>query len=423
MSTTKPYAYNFGDIIKTSKTEWEILGRKLIPEDSFTKKRYLCRCLTCDSRLWKTEVDLKLGEKGRYGNGSCGVCSNRIVVTGKNDVATTHPHLVKYFKDPEDALYINAGSRDKRWFVCPICGYEVFKPVEYVVTHNDICCNVCDDHISYPNKFAYSVLSQLNVDSLEREYSIWENESRCSYDIYFLYNKKKYLLEMDGGFHFQKRFGRQIEDNEKRDKFKDDVAEKNGFILIRINCEKSELNYIKKNMEQSILSEIFDLSIVNWGKVENDCKKNILNEIAIYYSHNPNASLENISEKFHLCGQTVRTYLKRANNIGLIKYQGLLEIMDNRMNKAIQIKKEHPEYSNKQIADIIGSVTPSTIRNYLIKAQKANIISNISAKDYIREQTMDYIKNHLDLSNLEIANNTHHSHEYIEKLRKEVVAC
>ena len=54
----------------------------------------------------------------------CGVCANRIIKAGINDVATTRADLVEYFKNKEEATKYAAGSDKVVNVICPICGYE-----------------------------------------------------------------------------------------------------------------------------------------------------------------------------------------------------------------------------------------------------------------------------------------------------------
>jgi very-short-patch-repair endonuclease len=54
----------------------------------------------------------------------CPVCSNRIVMPNVNDVATTRPDLVQYFKHREDAYKYVSGSEKYIDVICPECGYE-----------------------------------------------------------------------------------------------------------------------------------------------------------------------------------------------------------------------------------------------------------------------------------------------------------
>lgn len=54
----------------------------------------------------------------------CPVCSNRKVVLGVNDIATTRPDLIKYFKNKEEAYRYVSGSDKIIDIICPKCGYE-----------------------------------------------------------------------------------------------------------------------------------------------------------------------------------------------------------------------------------------------------------------------------------------------------------
>lgn len=54
----------------------------------------------------------------------CAVCTNHKVMAGVNDVATTRPDLVKYFKNANEATKYASGSDKSIDCVCPNCGYE-----------------------------------------------------------------------------------------------------------------------------------------------------------------------------------------------------------------------------------------------------------------------------------------------------------
>ena len=81
------------------------------------KTRILVRC-KIDGYEWNADPrKLLRGTK-------CAVCSNRVVLSGVNDIATTHSDFVKYFKNPVDATKYVAGSEKSINAVCPMCGYE-----------------------------------------------------------------------------------------------------------------------------------------------------------------------------------------------------------------------------------------------------------------------------------------------------------
>lgn len=72
----------------------------------------------------------------------CAVCANRVVMSGVNDVATTHPEYLKYFKNHEDATTHTAGSEATCWFVCPVCGYEKQMQINDLIRFG-LACNKC----------------------------------------------------------------------------------------------------------------------------------------------------------------------------------------------------------------------------------------------------------------------------------------
>jgi hypothetical protein len=57
-----------------------------------------------------------LSSRAYAGNG-CPVCSNRIVISGINDLATTHPEIAKQ-ADGWDPTSVSYGNESKRWWLC-----------------------------------------------------------------------------------------------------------------------------------------------------------------------------------------------------------------------------------------------------------------------------------------------------------------
>lgn len=81
------------------------------------KTKVLVRC-KIDGYVWLADPR-KLRRGAR-----CAVCTNRVIMIGVNDVATTNPESLKYFKNPEDAKKYVAGSEEYIDGICPECGYE-----------------------------------------------------------------------------------------------------------------------------------------------------------------------------------------------------------------------------------------------------------------------------------------------------------
>ena len=83
---------------------------------------------------------------------NCPVCSNRKVLPGYNDLATTHPALLKewmYDKNefhPED---VPAGTPRKAWWKCNTCGYEWETSILNRTRVNSGCPS-CGGHVAHP---------------------------------------------------------------------------------------------------------------------------------------------------------------------------------------------------------------------------------------------------------------------------------
>lgn len=79
------------------------------------------KCKTC-SYEWKTPLYSRTSRKC-----GCPVCTNRKIVIGLNDLATTHPHLTKeWFVEKNGSLLptdLVAGSNKKVWWKCSECNY------------------------------------------------------------------------------------------------------------------------------------------------------------------------------------------------------------------------------------------------------------------------------------------------------------
>ena len=75
------------------------------------------RCLI-DGYTWNADP------RKLYRGVKCAVCSNRKVIEGINDVKSTRPDLLMYFKNQNDASQVVAGSDKIIDVICPTCGYE-----------------------------------------------------------------------------------------------------------------------------------------------------------------------------------------------------------------------------------------------------------------------------------------------------------
>ena len=159
----------------------------------------------------------------------------------------------------------NSKIKDKKYVCrCLGCG-ERNKILENTLKSGIGSCKDCSEVRSYGEKFFYWFLKQCEID-FETEYSpSWIGRQR--FDFYFRKNEIDYIVEIDGLQHYKRSHKRLTAEEIKRiDEEKQRTAEEKGFVVIRINCEKSKGKYIAENIKNSELKEIFDLKSVDWNK-------------------------------------------------------------------------------------------------------------------------------------------------------------
>ena len=133
--------------------------------------------------------------------------------------------MVKYFVDINDAYKYSKGSSKRVKLECPLCHKNKSMEICNLITRG-FKCNYCSDTISFPNKFARAVLSQLPITNFKTEYSPkWISPKK--YDNYFEYNNQKYILEMDGEFHYIEtsyKNSRSLSEIKSADVYKDEQS-------------------------------------------------------------------------------------------------------------------------------------------------------------------------------------------------------
>ena len=261
-----------------------------------------------------------------HNNISCPYCSGKRILIGFNDLWTTRPDIAALLLDPNDGYKYTKGSNKYVNFLCSYCKTIYNKKINDVVQYGFSCAK-CSDGISYPNKFARAFLDQLNIKDYIPEYSPdWVRP--YSYDNYFVYNNIDYILEMDGNLgHGNKKF-RSVEkdiDGKKRDLIKDQLASEKGIVVIRIDAKKSDCEYIKNNILNSYLNNIFDLSKIDWKQCDSKSQKNLMKDACDLY--NCGLLIKDIAKKFKMDVSTIRRYLKKGTEFGWCNYDAKQGIM------------------------------------------------------------------------------------------------
>lgn len=272
----------------------------------------------------------------------CPYCSSRRILKGFNDLWTVNPKVAELLTNKEDGYKYGKGSSAKLSFTCPYCGRQSIKNVADVCRQG-FCCQYCSDGVSYPNKFGRAFLNQLPIQEHKCE---WQPDwaKPYFYDNYFEYNDNKYILEMDGAFHFLERSGANSSLEQRRaiDNIKVQLAVDHDIDIIHIDCLISDAKYITSNILQSPLSNIFDLSSINWQKCDEQGQSNLVKNACDMYQSGIK-SLRNIGLALGLHEDTIRTYLKRGTKLEWCNYdpvQARQQMYENKSKHVVVLDNE-----------------------------------------------------------------------------------
>lgn len=326
---TKEFKVKIGDIFKDENRDMVITDREYRIKNKNNghiqnEKWYKYTCNKCGyTEGWIVEGNL-IGQE--YG---CGVCcpTPRVVALGFNTVWDKARWMVDLGVSEEDAKTHTPSSGDKIIVTCPDCGRVKESIVANIFKRHSIKCS-CSDKLSYPSKVMISILEQLKIDFVTEFSPKWcryngykdsNNIKTGRYDfllddIYI--NNKQVILEVDGRFHSSDNnmSGQTKEESKYVDDIKDKLAKGNGYEVIRIDCDKSELEFIKNNILNSELGVLFDLSEIDWIEVEKFALSNRVKEACGLWNSGIK-STKDISKIMKLSDNTIRTYLKKGNNM------------------------------------------------------------------------------------------------------------
>jgi hypothetical protein len=249
----------------------------------------------------------------------CPFCTGQRAIVGETDLWTVRPDIAKLLKNPNEGYQYCRSSHHKTVFVCPDCMNENTKRID------DVCrcgfsCSFCSDGVSFPNKFGRAFLQQLPIENHICEYQPnWAIPYR--YDNYFMYNGNEYILEMDGAFHYKEVdcHDRTLEQLQEIDRMKTHMAIIHGIHVVRIECIKTNCDYIKKNILLSELSDIFDLSDIDWRLCDAKAQNNLIKEACEVYMSGIH-DLYGIAKMLHIHRETAYRYLKKGTQFGWCNY-------------------------------------------------------------------------------------------------------
>lgn len=321
---TKKYKYKIGEIIEVVKHgKLEILDQIRIPKGNHNTKGYIYKCLVCGN------ID-EIKEYRLTGNHGCKVCSGYKVLKGYNDLWTIHPKIAKLLKYPEHGYELSYGCDKFEIFVCPECGYEKSLRV-FSVVRQGFPCPRCGDGVSYPNKFVRSFLSQLNEKYIPEYSPDW---AFIEHDNPKLNGKKKYdnylpdrneIWEVHGLQHFKDKFrtygknAKTLKEQQKNDKLKKELVDKNGLKYVVIDASCSVPEYIKNSLLNLPEIKRYDLSKIDWNKCHEFACSSLV-KIACNYWNSGIKNTKEIGKLMTLDFTTIITYLKQGKKLGWCDY-------------------------------------------------------------------------------------------------------
>ena len=294
-----------------------------------SKKKVLWLCRVC-----KWEYDMRIGDR-IYKKCNCPYCSGSRVNIN-NCILTTHPLVASLLENSEDSYTLSAFSNKRVNFRCPNCDFIIKNKVVSSVTRQGLSCPVCSDGVPFSEKIVANLLSFLDIDFSNQKVFTWLKDKR--YDFYI--PTMNIVIETNGRQHyeskcFEKLSNESLEEIQANDQYKYETAIVNGINpenYIVIDCRYSDFEYIKNNILNSRLAEIFDLSKVNWEIINLNSSKSLV----IIVSELWNSGIKNtkdIMKHVNLGRTSVVNYLKTANALGLCDYNSY----ETRSKKVIQM--------------------------------------------------------------------------------------
>ena len=326
---TSDFKLNIGQNIKDSKRDLTILSRyKEKDNTGRTWKCYKYKCNKCGYDKNVAKENHLLGGRG------CPLCCHnpQKVIEGINDIATTAPWMVKYFKNIDNSRKYTKMSNKKIICKCPNCGFEKEISIDNLNKYG-FNCSICGNKTSYSERLTGLVLNELNLNFVTQLSNCtfkWIGKYR--YDFYFKYNNEEYIIETHGIQHYKTGFvgvkGRTLEEEQENDKNKYELAIHNGIKpknYIVIDCRYSEFEFIKNNIINSRLNEIFDLSEINWKDIEINLQNSLIKEVCEYWNIHKEINKENLTttylgKLFNSNRGNIRKYLKIGNKLGWCNY-------------------------------------------------------------------------------------------------------
>jgi len=257
-----------------------------------------------------------------------------------NIISITHPHLIKYLVNKEDANKYSFGSNEKIPMNCVNCGYEKKLSFNKLVSRG-FPCPRCSDGISYPEKFLFSFLEQLNLYfNFQLTKTTFKWCGKYKYDFYIeIING---IVEAGGLQHYDdtkgRNWGASLEEIQENDFDKEWIARINKIKnYIILDCRYSDMKWIKQSIMKSRLLILgFKEEDIDWLKChEAGC--NSLVKISCDLWNNGMKNTSQIADIIKVHRATIVNYLKQGVKLEWCDYDPKIAMTGNYSRSVICI--------------------------------------------------------------------------------------
>ena len=253
---------------------------------------------------------------------NCPVCANKTIGNApdyKNSIwASVHRSYFEQFLSEEQMQSHTPYSCKKVYAICPDCGCRKHIVVEQLLTQGLGC--ICGDGQSYPNKFVYNILKQLDINVKPEYVPLWNRNIR--YDDYLL--DYDVIIENHGAQHYKSSLSltrRTLSEEQQNDTIKQQLALEHGVKhYVVLDCRESSVEWIKQSIMQSVLPKLLEFRAedINWTQANEYATCSLVKLSAELF--NEGKTIACIADKFQVTKPTVTRWLKKADQLGWCKY-------------------------------------------------------------------------------------------------------
>ena len=253
----------------------------------------------------------------------CPICSRQLISNPPEYInsiwSSQYREYGSRYMSEEQMKSYQPKSDKKIEIICPDCGNKRIISIKHLFNDGFNCS--CGDCISYPNKFIYELIKQLNISFIPEYKPSWSGNKR--YDLYI--KSHNLIIENHGMQHYSECTGnfssKSLEEQQCNDKIKKNVALSKGIsFYVELDCRYSNMEWIKNSVMTSDLPFIlgFVEKDIDWNKCLMATTKNIIKESAkLWESGKTTMQIANI---YNLDKSIIIKYLKNASLIGWCNY-------------------------------------------------------------------------------------------------------